>query len=166
MMYATVYDLARVATGGWAELAERTAQDARVDGALLEATANGADRADWGEAVWPLADAALASLEDTLARTSRYADGFIAPRYGAVLSTSLLASSDLPTAVATIALRRLRGTTISREVHDATRWADAYLSDIASGRISLGTLDAQGQDPASRHSFTPRRITDETLCGF
>ena len=166
MRYATVFDLARVATGGWNELAERTVQDARIDGALLEATATGADRSAWGEALWPLADAALARLDDTLARTSRYADAFIVPRYGAFLSAGLVASSDLPTAVATLALRRLRGTTVSPEVQAATKWADDYLRDLASGRLSLGTLDAQGQDPESRHCFTPRRVTDESLEGF
>lgn len=166
MIYATVFDLARVATGGWNELAERTVQDARVTGALLEASATSADRSEWGEVLWPLADAALASLADTLARTSRYADAFIVPRYGAILSTSLVAASDLPTAVATIALRRLRGTMVSQEIHDATKWADDYLRDIASGRLSLGTLDAQGQDPEARHCFTPRRITDASLEGF
>ena len=107
MSYATPTDLARVATQGWDEVAQRAARDARVSGELLRLTAEGGDRSAYSAEIIALADDALLKVVDVLERTSRAADTYLAPRYRAVmpLADALIQSSDLPTAVATIALR-------------------------------------------------------------
>lgn len=167
MRYATLSDLVRVATHGWDELAQRVAQDARVDGALLRAVAESGDVSEWPDDVVALAAEGLARLEDTLTRASRHADTYITPRLaGMPLSASVVAASDLPTVVATIAYRRLYGAAASEDIRKGTAWADAYLQDFAAGRVSLGTTDVQGSDAATYSSFAPRSITDDTLRGF
>lgn len=166
-MYAEISDLARVATQGWAELAQRVVQDARVDGALLRALAEGGDVSAWPTEVVILAEDGLARLMDGLERASRHADTYITPRLGGVpLSAGLIAASDLPTVVATIAYRRLFGAAASDDIRKATAWADDYLRDFAAGRVSLGGNDPQGADPETYSDFAPRHITDDALRGF
>lgn len=166
-MYATLNDLARVATAGWNELAQRAAQDARVDGVLLRAVADGADTSAWAPDVVALAEAAHARLIADLERASRHADTYITPRLaGMPLSPELVAGSDLPTVVASIAYRRLYGAAASDDIRKSTAWADQYLRDFADGRVSIGGNDPQGADPETYAEFAPRQITDDTLRGF
>jgi len=164
--YAELADLARVATRGWSDLAQRAAQDARVTGELLRTLAEGGDTSAWAPEAVALAEAALMLLEDTLDRASRHADTYITPRLAAPLTPELVAASDLPTVVATIAWRRLFGTPVQKEMIEGTRWADDYLRDFAAGRVSLGRTDVQSSDPDVWSHFEPRQITDETLKGF
>jgi phage gp36-like protein len=166
-MYAELSDLVRVSTHGWDELAQRVVQDARVDGALLRAVAEGADVSGWPDEVVALAGEGLARIVDGLERASRHADTYITPRLGGVpLSPGLIAASDLPTVVATIAWRRLYGVAASDDIRKATAWADDYLRDFAAGRVSLGGNDPQGADPETYSDFAPRHITDAALRGF
>ena len=80
-VYATLQHLADAATGGWLELAQRATSDPDVDGALLQATAEAADRSAWSEGVQAAADAALARLQGALEMASRHADTYLFPRY-------------------------------------------------------------------------------------
>lgn len=166
MLYATLADLARVATGGWVDLAQRAGRDARVGGELLRTRAGGGDVSAWPADAVAAADDALAVLGDVLERTSRHADTYINPRFRGPLPADLVATSDLPTVVATIAYRRLFGAAVGKELAEATRWADQYLRDLADGRVSLGRHDAQGADPETQFDFAPRAITDDALRGF
>jgi phage gp36-like protein len=59
------------------------------------------------------------------------------------LATSLVAGSDLPTVVATIALKRLYGTELPDDVRKGSQWADDYLTALAKGTVNLGVLDSQ-----------------------
>lgn len=159
MAYATITDLVRAATGGWLELAQRAAAgdvaSGLVDGELLEATALGADRSAWTAEAQLAADAALARLVDALDRASRHADTYLFPRYRAALplSAELLASSDLPSVVAAIALKRLYGTSVPDDLRKGTEWADAYLVALSKGTVSLGALDTAVAQPAG-HAVT------------
>ena len=150
MAYATLNDLAQAATNGWAELAQRGAPGALVDGELLQLTAEGGDRSDWSAEDQLAADEALARLVDALDRASRHADTYLFPRYRAALplSAELLASSDLPSVVAAIALKRLYGTTVPEELRRGTAWADEYLLALSRGTVSLGALDTAVAAPA------------------
>lgn len=163
MLYATLADLARVATHGWNDLAQRAVQDARVTGALLQALHDGGDMAATPPDVLAACQAALDRLSDTLARVSRHADTYIGPRYRGVLPlpAHLVQGSDLPSVVATIAYRRLMGAVVSKEVADNTRWADDYLRDLGAGRVSLGASDtATSQPPGRMSSKTPPKTID------
>lgn len=149
--YATVANMVLAATGGWAELAQRASPaDPRVDGALLQATVELADRSPWPPELWALADAAVLRLDDALARASRHADTYLFPRYRQALplSSELVAGSDLPTVVATIALKRLYGTQVPEDLRKGSQWADDYLKDLSTGRVSLGLLDTAVAQPA------------------
>lgn len=150
--YADADDLARVATDTWRGLAQLASPDAAVDGELLAATAHGDPREAWSPAAQAAADTALALLQEQLERASRHADTFLAPRYRAVLplAAELIAGSDLPTVVATIAYRRLFGSAADKAMLDATAWADAYLRDLAAGRASLGAADTATAQPPGR----------------
>ncbi|MCK9988676.1 MAG: hypothetical protein AzoDbin1_05148 [Azoarcus sp.] len=168
MNYATLDDLARAATNGWAELAQRACRDARVDGALLRAVATSGDVSAWSAEAIALAQAGVVVLADEVERVSRYADTFLVGRYAAVLplSAGVLAGTDLPTVVATIAVRRLYGHAATEEMLKATRWADDYLRELAAGRVSLGVPAQTADDPEVRYSFSERQVTDDTLRGF
>lgn len=166
MSYATLADLARIATAGWDELAQRGVRDARVSGQLLRTLAEGGDTSAWPAEVVTEGEHALVVLEESLDRASRHADTYIAPRFGTPVPPELVATSDLSSVVAAIALRRLYGTTVPKEVLDGTKWADDYLRDVAAGRVSLGNADAPGTDPDVQYSFSPRGITDDSLKGF
>lgn len=166
-MYATLSDLARVATNGWDEIAQRVAQDARVDGGLLRAVSEGDDTSAWPVAVVATAQDAYARILDTLVRASRHADTYITPRLGgAPLAPAQVAASDLPTVVATIAYRRLHGAAVSEDLRKSTAWADQYLRDFADGRVSIGGNDSRLTDSETYSAFSARSITDDTLRGF
>lgn len=152
MPYATPADVARLATRGWDDLAQRVAQDARVTGALLRAMHEGADTSAWSSEAVALGQSALASLSDSLERVSRHADTYIAPRYRGVLPLPdhLVAGSDLPSVVAAITLRRLMGANVSKDATDNTAWADQYLRDLSAGRVSLGATDTDTAQPPGR----------------
>ena len=155
--YATLDDLARAATGGWDELAQRAGASALVDGALLQATVLFAERDAWSLEAQGLANQALARLEDALERASRHADTYMFPRYRAVmpLAAELVLSSDLPSVVAAIALKRLYGTSVPEELRKGTQWADDYLRDLSKGTVSLGAVDATVAQPAGRMTSRP-----------
>ncbi|ANJ66056.1 hypothetical protein A9404_00480 [Halothiobacillus diazotrophicus] len=152
--YATIDDIARAATGGWDELAERAIPDPRVDGTLLQLTVTGGDRSGYAAEVIALADDALVWLSEVLAGAGRHADTYLAPRYQAVmpLSDELIGSSDLPAAVAAIALRRLYGAQLPDAIRKGTDWADTYLRDLSAGRASLGVADTQTAQVPGRMS--------------
>lgn len=163
MSYATPADVARLATSGWDDVAQRVAQDARVTGQLLRTIYEGGDTSAWTEEAIALAESALAALSDSLERASRHADTYIAPRYAGVLPlpADLVAGSDLPSVVAAIVLRRLMGVNIPKDVTDNTRWADEYLRDLAAGKVSLGARDsATAQPPGRMKSRTPPKSID------
>jgi len=166
--YATLDELARAAANGWAELAQIACRDARVDGALLRAVATSGDLSAWSAEAVALAQAGVALLADQLERVSRHADTYLAPRYATLLplSAELLAGTDLPSVVATIAVRRLYGHAATEDMLKATKWADDTLRELAAGRASLGVPSAAVEDNEVQHSFSPRQITDDTLRGF
>lgn len=163
MAYATLDDLARAATGGWGDLAERGSTSALVDTALLQATVALADRSAWSVQARAEADAAVLRLNDALERASRHADTYLFPRYRAVmpLATELVQGSDLPSVVAAIALKRLYGTHVPEDLRKGTQWADDYLRDLSKGVVSLGGLDATVAQPAGRmQSHVPDKAFD------
>ena len=159
MAYATLADMARVATRGWDDIAQRAAQDARVSGALLRELYEGGNPDNWQAEAVARARVALADLADLLERVSRHADTYIAPRYVGQLPlpAHLVAGSDLPSVVAAIALRRLMGASVPKDAADNTRWADEYLRDLAAGRVSLGGTDDATAQP-------PGRMVSKTAC--
>lgn len=166
MAYATLQDLAQAATGSWDELAQRAATGAaaaQVDGELLRATADMADRSAWSPEAQQAATAALDRLVDVLDRASRHADTYLFPRYRAVmpLSQALVQGSDLPSVVAAIALKRLYGTSVPEDLRKGTQWADDYLVAISKGTVSLGEADvAVAQPPGRTLVRTPARHFD------
>ncbi len=166
MLYATFSDLARVAPGGWLELAQRAGCGPAVSAALFAAVALGDELDAWSSDQVADATRGVSQLLDTLERTSRHADTYIVPRYGQRLSAEVLSGSDLPTVVATIALRRLYGHSATEDMRRSTDWADKYLADLAAGRASLGTPDVQENDPETRWDFSARRATDDDLRGY
>lgn len=166
MIYATIIDLAGAATGGWDELAQRACRDARVSGALLQAVASDTSVAAWSAEAATLAEKGLATLFDQLARASRYVDNYVAARYPDGLSADQVATSDLASVTAALALRRTYGTTVPEELLKGTAWADKYLRDLAEGKISLGRSDAQAVEPETAFAFSPRAVTDASLKGF
>lgn len=151
-IYATVADLVRAASGGWGDLAQRAASSPLVDGPLLQATADAADRSAWTAEACELADAALASLQDALERSSRHADTYLFPRYRAVmpLSDELVQGSSLPSVVAAIAYKRLYGSSVPEDLRKGTQWTDDYLRDLSRGTVSLGGADTAVAQTAGR----------------
>lgn len=165
--YATLDDLLRAATGGWSDLAQRASSSPLVDGALLQATAEAADRSVWTVEACALADAALERLNDALNRASRHADTYLFPRYRAAmpLADALVNGSDLPSVVAAIAYKRLYGTSVPEDVRKGVQWADDYLRDLSRGIVSLGVQDTDVAQPAGRVlSRSPDRTFD--LSGY
>ena len=163
MRYATLDHLVQSATGGWDELAQRAATSALVSGELLRLTAIAGDRSAWGPEALAAADAALARIEAALDMASRHADTHLFPRYRASmpLGADLVAGSDLPTVVATIALKRLYGTTVPEEVRRGAQWAEDYLMALAKGQVSLGSADIEVAQPAGRtQARTPSKSFD------
>ena len=152
MSYATPADIARVATRGWDDLAQRVIQNARVPGELLRTLYEGGSTATYAADVVAMAQRGLEQLRDVLERSSRHADTYIQPRYQGVLPlpAHLVNGSDLPTVVATIAYRRLMGTSLSEDVDRNTKWAEQYLRDLADGRVTLGATDQATPQPPGR----------------
>lgn len=162
-IYATLDDLLRAATGGWGDLAQRAAPSPLVDGALLQATAEAAERSVWTVEACALADAALARLQDVLNRASRHADTYLFPRYRQVmpLPAAVVQASSLPDSVAAIAYKRLYGALLPEDVRKGTQWADDYLKDLSTGRVSLGAQDeVVAQSPGRVASRSPVRTFD------
>ncbi|MDO5289341.1 MAG: DUF1320 family protein [Pseudomonadota bacterium] len=159
MSYATAADLARVATRGWDDLAQRAAQNARVPGELLRTLYTGGSTAGVDADVLSLAQRAMELLHDALERASRHADTYIQPRYQGQLPlpAHLVDGSDLPTVVATVAYRRLMGASLSEDVDRNTAWAEKYLRDLAAGVVSLGGSDHDTPQP-------PGRMVSRTAC--
>lgn len=172
MVYATLDDLARVATGGWNDLAQRASSGAvaaLVDGELLQASVAGLDTSAWSVLAQQAAQEALVRLNDALERASRHADTYLFPRYRTALplSPELLAGSDLPSVVAAIALKRLYGTNIPEDLRRGTQWADDYLLALAKGTVSLGVLDEQVAQPAGHTQVrVPARVFGSNLRAY
>ena len=163
MAYATPADLARVATRGWDDIAQRAVQNARVSGELLRALYAGESTAGMEADVLALAERGLAHVVDVLERTSRHADTYIQPRYQGKLPlpAHLINGSDLPTVVATIAYRRLMGASLSEDVDRNTAWAEKYLRDLADGKVTFGATDnATPQPPGRMVSSAPCKTID------
>lgn len=152
MAYAGITHLVDAAGEGWRELAQRAAADARVDGALLQAVAEGGDTTAWAGELVALATAALQRMQDALERASKHADTYLFPRYRQVmpLGAELVQGSSLPEAVAMIALRRLYGAALPEDLRRATAWADDYLVGLAKGTLSLGAADVQVAQPPGK----------------
>lgn len=169
MVYATLDDLVRVAVNGWTEVAQRATKDARVTVGLLQDVVAGADTSAWSPEVVAVATAGLADLQAHLQSASRYADTFIVGRYPAGLTPDQVAASDLATVVATVAMRRLYGYSVSKEMLEGTKWADDYLKGISSGAVSFGPaagVSAGGEEGEVFFEFSPRSVTDDDLRGF
>ena len=152
MAYATPADVARVATRGWDDIAQRAVQNARVPGETLRALYSGESVAGVAADVLELAQRGLALVADTLERASRHADTYLFPRYRASmpLPTDMVLGSSLPGAVAAIALKRLYGTLVPEELRRGAAWADQYLVDLSKGVVSLGGADTDVAQPAGR----------------
>lgn len=159
MPYATCADLARVATRGWDDLAQRSAQNARVSGDLLRTIFEGGDTSGTYADVLELAERAMEHVHDVLERASRHADTYIQPRYQGQLPLPdhLVQGSDLPTVVATIAYRRLMGSSLDADKDRNTAWAERYLRDLADGRVTFGGSDNATPQP-------PGRMVSRTVC--
>lgn len=123
-----------------------------LDGALLQALADGGDASAWPTEDHALAAGALERLQDALERASRHADTYLFPRYRAhmPLPADLVQASSLPSAVAAIALKRLYGTSVPEELRKGAQWADDYLRDLSAGKVSLGMPDTEVAQPAGR----------------
>ena len=163
MPYATPADVARVATRGWDDIAQRAVQNARVSGETMRLLYSGGSMAGVAADVLELAQRGLEHVEDVLERTSRHADTYIQPRYQGQLPlpAHLVAGSDLPTVVATIAYRRLMGTALSEDADRNTAWAEQYLRDLADGRVTFGATDtATPQPPGRMASSAPCKTID------
>lgn len=163
MPYATPADVARVATRGWDDVAQRAVQNARVPGETMRLLFSGGSMAGVAPDVVQLAERGLAHVEDILERASRHADTYIQPRYQGQLPlpAHLVSGSDLPTVVATIAYRRLMGASLSQDVERNTAWAEKYLRDLADGRVTFGATDsATPQPPGRMVSSAPGKTID------
>ncbi|MBB5204405.1 phage gp36-like protein [Inhella inkyongensis] len=163
MAYATLEHLLHAATGGWDELAQRGSTSALVDGELLRLTVQGGDRSAYGLAAQADADGAVTRMTAALELASRHADTHLFPRYRTAmpLAPALVAGSDLPTVVATIALKRLYGTTVPEEIRKGAQWAEDYLMSLAKGQVSLGEADTEVAQPAGRSvARTPAKAFD------
>lgn len=152
MSYATLEHLLHAATGGWDELAQRASASALVTGELLRLTVQGGDRSAYSLDAQLDADGALARMNTALELASRHADTHLFPRYRTALplSAEVVAGSDLPSVVATIALKRLYGTTVPEEIRKGAQWAEDYLMALAKGQVSLGRDDTEVAQPSGR----------------
>lgn len=150
--YANAPDVALAATGGWAEVAQRSCAAPGVDAELMQAVALGQSTAAWSNELVAVAQAGLERLNAALAMASRHADTYLFPRYRQAmpLPAEVVAASSLPAVVAAIAMRRLYGHDVPEEVRKGTAWADEYLVQLSKGIVSLGTVDAVMTKPASR----------------
>lgn len=168
MDYATFADLVRVSVDGWVEIAQRATRDPRVSAELFQAAAEGTDTSAWPAEVAAVALAGAVAVRTQLGAASRYADGFIGGRYPGGLTPDQVAASDLPTVVATIALRRMYGAAVTEDVLAATKWADDFLKAVAAGTASLVPAAVAPADAEAEvmFSFSRRSVTDDDLRGF
>lgn len=159
-MYCTAADIANTATGGWDELAQRASPThAGVDGELLAAAANGDDISGYPVGVQELANAAAMRVAWAIDMASRHINTYLYPRYREYmpLDAAVIAESSLPACCAAIALKRLWGASMPRDMADQLSWADKYLTDISKGTVSLGLAEAQApvsQPPGAVHVRT------------
>lgn len=163
MAYATRNDLARAATGGWLELAERACPEPGVDAGLMEAAATGTSVAAWPADLAALAALGVLRLNAVLDMASRHADTYLYPRYRQQmpLPTELVATSSLPDVVAAVALRRLYGVLVPEDIAKGTKWADDYLRDLSKGVVSLGAVDTVVAQPVGEsRAHTPPKAFD------
>lgn len=145
MTYCTAADVANTATGGWEELAQRAnPTGAGVDGELLQAAcAVVPDLTAWPADLQALAVEAAARVASVIDMASRHIDTYLFPRYRQVmpLDPAVVLASSLPAVCAAIALRRLWGASVPKELLSGTAWADQYLVDVSKGIVSLGQVD-------------------------
>jgi phage gp36-like protein len=160
MHYCTAADIANTATGGWEELAQRASPtQAGVSGALLAAAANGDDISDQPASVQELANAAALRVAWAIEMSSKHIDTYLYTRYREFmpLAPEVIVASSLPACCAAIALKRLWGASMPRDMADQLKWADQYLVDISKGVVSLGQAEAQApvsQPPGAVHVRT------------
>lgn len=165
MAYCTPADMAAVATGGWNELAQRTAQDRRVIGATLQSVCAGEPPALDAETL-ALAQSAAARLRELCEQVTNFANTFIAVRYSTPLDADTVRTSDLSTVCATLALVRLYGLAATDDVRKSAAWATDYLKSVQRGEASLGRQQVQGNDPVTASVFSGRAVTDLDLVGY
>lgn len=155
--YATVDELAQVATDGWEELAQFASRNPGVTGHLLQQRFNG-ESPNEDQALMAAADAALVQLQDLLESVSRYADSYLNQRYRELvpLAPEHYENTGLPFAVAAIALGRLYGLRKSDEMRKAIAEQDSYLRDLAAGRASLNYQQPSTPDEPGRMTVSAR----------
>lgn len=155
--YATVAELAQVATDGWEELAQFASRNPGVTGYLLQQRFNG-ESPDEDPALIAAADSALEQLQELLESVSRYADTYLNQRYRdqVPLVPDLYENTGLPFAVAAIALGRLYGLKKSEDMRKAIAEQDSYLRDLAAGRASLNYQQPSTPDEPGRMTVSAR----------
>ena len=163
MTYATSNDLARAATGGWLELAERACPEPGVDAELMQAAATGGNTSAWPVDLVAAAQLGVLRINAVLDMASRHADTYLFPRYRPQmpLPQELVNTSPLPDVVAALALRRLYGATVPEDIAKGTKWADDYLRDLSKGVVSLGAVDTAVAQPVGQtRAKTPSKAFD------
>lgn len=149
--YATIDELAQVATDRWDELAQLVSDDRDVTGDLLQRKFNN-ETLDEDPAVISAVDAALVALQECLESVSRYADTYLNQRYRELipLAPEHYQDTGLPFAVAAIALGRLYGLRKSDDMRKTLAEQDSYLRDLASGKASLNYQQPSTPDEPGR----------------
>lgn len=152
--YVTVNDLARAATGGWLELAERACPEPGVGVELMQAAATGGSTSAWPADLVAVAQLGVLRINAVLDMASRHADTYLFPRYRGLmpLPQALVETSPLPDVVAALALRRLYGSQVPEDIAKGTKWADDYLRDLSKGVVSLGAVDTAVAQPVGQTS--------------
>ena len=154
--YATVAELAQVATDGWRELSQLVSGDPALTGDLLQQKYNGESLED--SAISAVADTTLTRLEDALESVSRYADSYLNQRYRDLvpLVKEHYENTGLPFAVAAITLGRLYGLNKSDDMRKALTEQENYLKDLAAGRASLNYEQPSTPDEPGRMTVNAR----------
>lgn len=149
--YATLDELAQVATDGWDELAQFASSNPAVTGALLRAHYL-APSPDTDPDLAQDMDSALAKLAALLESVSRYADSYLHQRYRELvpLSPEHYLNTGLPFAVAAIALGRLYGLRQDEEMRKTLAAQEAYLRDLAKGHAGLNYQAPSTPEPDGR----------------
>ena len=144
--YATIDELAQVATDSWDELAQLISDNRDVTGDLLRARFNAESLSENPSLIAAL-DEALNALQEQLLSVSRYADTYLNQHYRELipLASEHYQNTGLPFAVAAIALGRLYGLRKSDDMHKTLTEQENYLRDLAAGKASLNY-----QQPSSR----------------
>lgn len=165
MDYATFADLVRVSVDGWVEIAQACHPRPAGDAGAVPGCGRGRRHVGLAGGCGGRGPGRQPAVQAQISAASRYADDFIGGRYPGGLTPDQVAASDLPTVVATIALRRMYGAAVTEEVLAATKWADDFLKAIASRH---GQPDAGRRGPAEAeaevlYDFSARAVTDDTL---